>query len=465
LRRLRYAAPVACLIAVAAEGQGFGLNEIGTCAVGRGFAVTGAPCADASDIYWNPAATTRGANGKTTLTLGGALIALNGGFRQDTSGRRYASDVPTSFVPHLFGNYVMGRTAFGLGVYVPYGLTSQWRDDFPGRFSAKKASLQTFYIQPNIAYAITPTWSIGGGPVLGYSRVELIQSQDFSAQPVPGQPFTFGYLGIASETEFARARIKGSATGAGFHVGVFGRPTPEWTVGARYLSTVRFNYDDADATFTQIPTNLVLPVGNPINSGTTVSIDALVQPQFTGSGALTAQKASTTIKHPWQAAIGVGYAGFRRTLISADVLRLGWSEFNTLPLTFKGAASAESRVLIEDYNDIWAYRVGVEHRVQSTNTWNGITLRGGFSYADTPAPDATVTPLLPDMPRRNTSFGIGIPLGPTTTLDASYLYVGTPGRRGRIIERTSESQTANQLNSGAYDLEANVFSVTLTTTF
>src|SRR5215207_5141864 len=39
-----------------AQAQAFGLNEIGTCAVGRAFANTGAPCDDASSVYWNPAA-------------------------------------------------------------------------------------------------------------------------------------------------------------------------------------------------------------------------------------------------------------------------------------------------------------------------------------------------------------------------------------------------------------------------
>ena len=38
------------------HAQAFGLNEIGSCALGRAFANTGAPCEDASSIYWNPAA-------------------------------------------------------------------------------------------------------------------------------------------------------------------------------------------------------------------------------------------------------------------------------------------------------------------------------------------------------------------------------------------------------------------------
>jgi hypothetical protein len=37
----------------------------------------------------------------------------------------------------------------------------------------------------------------------------------------------------------------------------------------------------------------------------------------------------------------------------------------------------------------------------------------------------------------------------------------TPGRRGRIDERSSTSQTAEQLNNGSYTLRANIFSLSL----
>ena len=42
-----------------ARAQAFGLNEIGSCALARGFATTSAPCDDASSIYWNPGAMPR----------------------------------------------------------------------------------------------------------------------------------------------------------------------------------------------------------------------------------------------------------------------------------------------------------------------------------------------------------------------------------------------------------------------
>jgi long-subunit fatty acid transport protein len=90
-----------------------------------------------------------------------------------------------------------------------------------------------------------------------------------------------------------------------------------------------------------------------------------------------------------------------------------------------------------------------------------VTGRAGFSYATTPAPPETVTPLLPDMNRYNASIGAGIPLTHGVSLDAAYLHVFTAGRRGRIAERTSAAETAAELDSGFYDLAADVVSLSL----
>jgi hypothetical protein len=41
------------------------------------------------------------------------------------------------------------------------------------------------------------------------------------------------------------------------------------------------------------------------------------------------------------------------------------------------------------------------------------------------------------------------------------MFVNTQGRRGRVVDRTSDSQTAAELNSGWYQLTANILSVSL----
>jgi long-subunit fatty acid transport protein len=69
------------------------------------------------------------------------------------------------------------------------------------------------------------------------------------------------------------------------------------------------------------------------------------------------------------------------------------------------------------------------------------------------------------MNRRNYTLGLGIPLNPTYTIDAGYLHVDTSGRRGRIVERSSLSETAAMLNSGFYQLHADIFSLSVRANF
>lgn len=444
------------------RAQAFGLNEIGSCAVSRAFANTASPCKDASSIFWNPAATTSLSG--WSITAGVASVKVNGSFTQDSSRRKWDADVPTEWVPHLFLNYHNPKSNFswGVGAYVPYGLTSQWTDDFPGRFSAKRASLKTIYVQPNLAYQISPNWSIGAGPIWGHSSVELIQGIDLAPiQTSATGPF-FSQLGVAAGTEFARVKVKGSGNAFGAQFGVSGHPSPNWMIGARYLTPMEFKYDDADATFTQVPTGLTIggTVQAPFTQGT--PIDAIVASQFT-SGALVAQKADTKITHPAQVQGGVAYSGYKNWLLEADYAWVGWKRFDVLPVTFKGAASANSRTLIEAYNNSSAIRLGAEY----TTSYSGLKLRGGFAGVASAAPPETVTPLLPEQDRTYWTAGFGWPVWSMWSIDGAYAHISTGGARGRIAERTTANATATaaQLNTGVFDLSANIFSITLKASF
>jgi long-chain fatty acid transport protein len=448
-----------------AGAQGFGLNEIGSCAIGRGFAATGAPCKDASFIYWNPAAGTL-QKGWSAMA-GVAAVLVGGDFTADTSGRMDKGDVPARFPPHAFINYspAGARWGAGFGVYVPYGLTSQWKEDFPGRFSALKAELASIYLQPNFSFEVVPgRLSIGGGPVFGHSSIELQQGVDLSTQIAAAGPpvVTFAQVGIAPGTEFARAKLKGSATAWGFNLGAHAQVTPTIQIGARYLSKLKFDYDDSDATFEQVNTGLVIPnAGPPFNVPPGTSLDAVIAGLGTfTTGPLIAQGVQTKIDHPAQFQVGVGYTGFPTTTLSLDYAWIGWKAFKELPVTFTGPAASSSRVLIEDYENSWSVRTGLEHLF--TNKWAG---RAGFSFVNTPVPDETVTPLLPDMDRFNFNVGVGIPFSERFVLDAGYLRVETEGRRGRIAERPDRTTTAAQINTGFYRLNANIFSVSLKTNF
>lgn len=448
----------ALVLPAAAHAQGFGLNEIGSCAIARGFAAASGGCRDASLIYWNPAAITtlRGRSG----LIGVSPIAVGGDFTQDTTGIRYSPDVPTEFPPHLFWSSTRegSRWAWGIGAYVPYGLTNAWGDEFPGRFAALHASIQTIYVQPTFAYRLNDRWSVGIGPIIGHSAVELEQAIDLAEQDLPTDTSrTFASLGIARRTEFARAALSGDAWGFGFNAAVHGRVGEHWQLGLRYLHEINFEYDDADAVFTQTPTNLVLggTLQPPFVKG--AQVDALLAPQFAAGGRLVNQKVSTAIAHPAQVQAGFTYTGWTNTDLSVEYAWLGWSSFKELDVDFE---TAPDRTLIEDYNNASSIRAGLERRF--TNGWAG---RLGASAATSAAPPETVTPLLPEQDRYTLNLGAGIPLGRQWVLDASYAYVGTWGERGRLDERTSRDQTAADLNTGFYRLSANIFSISLKATY
>lgn len=448
----------------AALAQGFGLNEIGSCSVARAGAGVAAPCPDASRIFWNPAAAVRLPE-TTSLLVGAAAVAVDGAFLQDTTGLRFPGDVPVEVPPHLFANYrVQRRFAVGFGAYVPYGLTSQWEPNFPGRFSALKASLATIYLQPNFAFDVVPgRFAIGGGPVIGISEVELEQALELSSTPTSAGGPTFGQLGIAPGTEFGRAELHGADVAWGFNVGAQLQLTNSLALGARYLSEIEFDFQGATSEFRQTPTNLVVggTITPPFVAGTPV--DALLAPQFAASGPLTTRGVKTNIPHPAQAQVGLGFTGLPNTTINLDYVWIGWSAFEELPVDFQPNGSAVTppdRVLYEDYDDSWAIRGSLDYTFG-----NGWAARLGASTVKSPAPDVTVTPLLPDMDRQNFAGGLSIPFGGRYALDASYLRVETAGRRGRIVERENRAQTATQLNSGWYELNANILSVSLKATW
>ncbi|HVZ76873.1 MAG TPA: outer membrane protein transport protein [Gemmatimonadaceae bacterium] len=462
-RFARYWVALASLgIPAVVSAQGFGLNEIGSCAIGRGYAATGAPCKDASVIYWNPAAAST-LSGNSLLIAGGS-IAVTGAFTRDSALGRTNADVPTSYVPSIFFNHTDANGfAWGLGVYVPYGLTSQWPASFPGRFLADKASIKTIYIQPNFAWKLNDNWMVGGGPIIGHSDVELIQSLDLADQPTGakdplGNPIFFRQLGIARRTEFARGTLKGSANAYGFALGIYGRINDRWTMGARYMSALDFAYNNGNATFQQVPTGLTLAANNPLGLPAGTPVDALVASQFS-SGALTSQGGTTSLPHPDQAEIGFGYTGLDRWLLSADYEWIGWGRFHQLDINFANPALG-TRTQIEDYNNTSAIRLGAQYTDHNNWQW-----RVGFAGVSAAAPDETVTPIIPEQDRANYTAGLGIPFGKTLALDASYTYVWTPGRRGRIDDRANRTITATQLNSGVYTLAANIVTVALKASF
>jgi long-chain fatty acid transport protein len=437
---------LAAVVAAAApaSAQGFGVYEQGACMMGRGGAGVADPCQDGSGVFFNPASLSFG---KTTVTVGGALIGPTGTFT-DTSGGALNGTVSTLNkkwypVPNIYASIpYKGRVAFGIGVFAPYGLTTDWPATSEGRFLGYKSLVQGVYIQPTLAIKINERASVGVGLDVTYLNVELRQRVDLSTQAVTGTPYTFGQLGVPAGTDFADLQLKGNAWHGGYHVGLQVKANDRLSFGMRFLSGQTVGVTNGSITTTQIKTGLFLP---PTLGG--YPIDTVLAPQFATGGKLSNQSATTSIPLPAQFVAGVAVKVVPAFKLLFDYQFTNWAAFDVLPINGQYLTNS----IIESYRDTNGFRFGAE-----INVGDKSVIRGGFNVHPPAAPDQTVTPNLPEGYRHETSVGFGSQLTKCLRFDAAYMYLGQVDRAGR---------TTPAVNNGMFSFHANLLSASVTLLF
>lgn len=474
----RCALSVLCLlvgIPALAAAQGFGIYEQGACAMGRAGVGVAMPCADGSAMFFNPAGLAGLTGGH--VTVGATLLDVQGGFTDDVFQQKSSLDDPLLAVPQVYISYgSTSKLGFGVGVFAPYGLETKWPLTFDGRFSGYKNILQSLYIQPTVAYQLSPKLSIGGGLDIVLGKVELNQRLDLAQAPIPttlvpvppgSPPAVFGQFGIAPGTDFADAHLEATKTTVAAHFGAIFKVNDRLSFGARYLTQAKFDYSGT-ATFAQVPTGLIIPAT--INVGLLTipagtPIDALLAaPTPTGlglfdpnTGVFRTQPVITTIKNPALLTLGLAYKVATGWTLMGDYQLTWWDSFDELDITFPTDASgALSRKLFESYSNTSGIRFGAEWAKDAK--W---TLRGGYLYHDGAAPAQTVTPLLPEGSRNEFTGGATVKLSKTLSADLAYQYIHQQDRRGRTREALFNQPPTTGLNDGVYTFHAHLFGVSL----
>ncbi len=443
-----------------AAAQGYGIYEQGACAMGRAGTGVAAPCTDGSAIFFNPAGIASAE--RQQLGIGGTVIAPAGHFTNDLSGfstplRDAAYPVPNLYYTRPWGG---GRAALGLGLFAPYGLTTEWPEDFEGRFLGYRSRISALYVQPTIATHLLPLVRIGGGLDLSFVSVQLRQRLELSSQIAAAPSTTFGNLGIPYGTEFADVNLHGKGTGIGYHVGAQVGPIGGVTLGARYLSRQLVTIRNAQAGISQIMTGIVLPASNPIaatmGSNAPVPIDPLLSPEFAAGGPLSTQSGATYLRFPEQLVLGLAWQPVARARLLFDFQYTNWSVFDRLQLEFEHLGQ---RVLREGYGKSYGYRFGGEWDLS-----RAATVRAGYYTHGAAAPAETVTPNLPEGPRNSFSVGLGLGLTRDLRVDLAYQYIAQADRRGRTVDSGAADPTAS-LNNGLYTFHAHLVGASLALAF
>lgn len=443
------------------HAQGFGIYEQGSCVMGRGGAAAASPCEDGSSMFFNPSGLAE--IDRITVSAGVTGVRPFGSFTSDRTGEVTELEEKTIPVPHGYAAApVNDRVSAGLGVYAPYGLETEWPADgeapFDGRFLGYDNTLQTVYVQPTAAVQVTDRLSVGGGPLMALGRVELNQRLDLSTRQIPGSQFTFAQLGIPHHTGFADANLDADwSTGFGANVGVRYEPTERVSLGARYLTPVQIDYS-GDATFEQVSTGLVLPENNPLGVPGGSSVDALLQQAgtFSDGGPLADQGVQTGITMPGQLVVGASVRPLPRLELEADWVYTQWASFDTVRLEFEQQNTPDD-VRVENFDGTHGVHAGLEYGATER-----IDVRAGYFWNEPAAPDAVVTPLLPEGERTQGTVGVGWQVTPRLQLDVAYQFLHQLDRRGRTVEAPEDSAPTEDLNNGLYSFDAHLFAATAT---
>src|SRR5690606_21541563 len=191
-------------ISLSAQAEGYKLFEQSVSSMGNAYAGRGAQVTDASLVYSNPAALTQldGAQ----LSGGLNLISAKTNYRNATAqsangqsvvGRSEGANSLNELVPFVFySDKVSEQLSWGIGFYVPFGLSSDYDDDFVGRYFADETAVQVLSLQPAIGYKLNEQWSVGAGISINRAEGTLSKFKDHSGVCELGEAATNAMFGM-----------------------------------------------------------------------------------------------------------------------------------------------------------------------------------------------------------------------------------------------------------------------------
>lgn len=435
---------IALLAASSLRAQGLSIHSHSGCALARNSTGVAEPCPDGSAVFYNPAAL---ATQRGVASAGALALYSTSTFTFDNTGESFDSQQGTEAAPHAwFAARLTPRIGAGIGFWAPYGLSTAWPLEFEGRYDGYNNTLRGIYIQPTIAGELIPgRLALGVGVAAVRGSVEVFRRIDLARTAIAGTGLTFGDIGVPDGTDFAGVRLKADDWSATFHVGLQFRPSERWSFGARYLHTANLDLSGT-AEFRQIIAGWPLPPGNPFGLPPGTPIDVVLAPQFGPGGEFVNQKLSTELTLPNQLVAGVRFLATPTTKLFLDYQWTGWSHFDRAVLELE---ILPADTIFLDYHDASTFRFAVE-----VTPRDALTLRGGILHNTAAAPAVSVDPLLPEASRTSFAGGLGLRMTKRFSANVGLEFLLQKERRGRVRPRTSQSQTAADLNVGRYSAHA-----------
>ena len=415
------------LVAAAPEVQAsaFALAEQGASGLGNAFAGAAAVAEDASTVWWNPAGMSRLPAGKHLL-FAGHLIVPSTKFNNRASVPASATGTGNggdagdpAFVPNVYFAMNLNPTwNFGVGVNVPFGLATEYDNDWIGRFQGITSEVKTLNINPSASYKFSDRASLGFGISYQRAEIDLVSAVNYSAA-------AGGALGPNLEGRNTTS-VDGDAWG--FNIGTLFDIGPATRVGIHYRSSLDYE-TDGTTSFSNVPAPLA---ASPLVSNSNVKLD---------------------LETPASLSFSVAHKMSDRLELLADATWTEWSKIDRLPLirTSGPASGATLDTLTFNFDDVWRIAVGANYK------WNGPwTLRAGVAFDQSPVPNADVRSVrLPDNDRYWLSLGASYQASRSGRFDVGYTFI-----KVKDADINNDQRTAGRgLVNGTYEGTVNILSV------
>lgn len=393
------------LVATDSRAVGFRQPNQDPEAIARGNAFV-ATADNPSAIYYNPAGITQIEGQQARV---GLYAVSTGNDYTSPTGQTARADDAYQPIPQLYYVHSLKDLplSFGLGAYVPYGLSVDYGKDNPFRTIAQEGKLLYMTLNPVVAWKVHETFSIGIGPEFSYSQADFRQGIF-----VPGDEF----------------RFKGDGVGYSFNAGVRWQPHEKLAFGAnyRYLTTMTY---EGHATTTPLPAIL---------------------PGFFAPAYFERADASTSIQFPQSAGVGVS---FRPTPQWNLEVNADWTDFdNVNQIAIQGPGVPPINL---NYQSSWMYQFGVTRKFDG-----GWFVSTGYIWSENSSPDAGFHPLIPDSDLHLGSIGFGR-RGQRWDWAFGYHFGYNPGRTVNGSQRSLAGETAD----GEYKILNHAFNVAATFKF
>ena len=357
---------VAGAFATQTYAAGFQLSEQSAIQMGRAMAGAGVVGDDLSAVHYNPAGMTllSGTRMQATAAWGAVHLASESPDGSVTeNGRLKGQIIPAGFLTHQINDSLWA----GLGLTVPYGMGTEYGEDWEGRERGTESMILTFDINPNLAWKVNDKLSVGGGISLQYAKAEL-------------------GMGMGP----MQANVKGDSWAWGWNVGLMFQPVETVRLGLAYRSHIAHNAEGH--TDVKSPLNLTSDMKVRIKTPDTVTLSAT-----------------------WEATDALRLSGTARWS--------KWSNFRTLDvqnLDFNGTPYAKfANVPVENnWDDTWFFSVGADYKLNGQ--W---TVRGGVAYDQGPVENQYRMAVIPDTDRVWFSGGASYKYTDNLTFDFGATYI------------------------------------------